>query len=839
MQSSKKRLQQSATNPFEAKWTILSGVSRKKAQASSLQNRRNVFVDRRIAEGDPSLPEEDRYLARLQRERTRQTKKRALFSLHDNDPANEAMPGTANEKHSPQSQPRDDYEDSEADDPTVPEGGNEENGGDELLTLKKEESEDGDARHRKTHREVMGEVMLKSKMHKAKRQYDKTATDEQTAKLDEELPEIMTLLAKSGNELVNRDTDDTRESGKPDLSIFNENVDASSVEELDMVMRKPYPTSGKSGSEFHYEKVYQQLAAEKRAKPSERLLTEEERAEKEMSELKRLEVLRTERMNNAEELEDVELHFMRQKKRAEKGPRKREEEACGDDLDNGFDLDSPSDSSAAEDEVKQVSENESMKSSLFPPGDSANLRPSKQKFTEGITPDSLIFHAGRKSISRSDSDIPFIFKECPSTDAELQSVFEGRSVEQRNLILGRIRKCFAVSLDPSVNQTKLEKLLDCLLRRVETLINVSVDFIGAAVAEVDVLLVHIYELGKFKDTMVMTWAKEKLAEMYDKLTSDEGAEYGLSKNWTVGSVILLRAVGRLFPSSDLRHPVSTPLVLLLSEAVELKRMFTLRDVGLGILVGSALLEQMVESERYCGQLVRFLIEVIRAGHCKERRRLGEVLREFRQARQWSNDVMMRRLKVSNVMKSEWTDQDKSRIQIGIVGSAVRMIEALTFGGNVGHMDIVLRDLPLDEIRDREAAERISAIMVQAKANRKTMTLYTRTGPSSISKMLNPKFSSESGVFRRKAKTSYHALQNGDVSASASRVRQALRKEERGLARDVRQAAMAQNREKYREETERRERREKRSREVMAFLEEQQATWKRAHKRQKKLSGKKW
>lgn len=842
MKPSRKRSHQSPPNPFEAKWSMLSGTSRKKTSPFSLRKRHNVFADRRIAEDDPSLPEEDRYLARLQRERTRRTKKRALFSLHDEDSTNEAVPGVADTQQS-LSLLQDDYVDNDTDDPTVAlEEDGEEDSGDELLMLKKEGTEDTNTEHKKTHYEIMSEVMLKSKAYKARRQQEKLATDEQTAKLDGELPEIMEMLTNSGNEFLDRDADYTK-TGESDQHLFDRDTRGGSAEESHNILKQPLSTGDKSSTAFHYEKVYQQLAAEKRARPSQRLPTEEEKAEEEMNELKRLEALRADRRSNAEELLDDQLLNSYRRKRSGRGNQgKRQSQIGGDDLDDGFDLNSPGDSEAddfaAGDEGGHVSGDCNAESSLLKPRDSGNVRLSKPKVVKGIFPDCLIFCVGRESTVISDKDVPFIFKECPSTSTELQNIFQNCSIEQRNLVLERIRKCFAVSLNPSVNQTKLEHLLACLLQRVELLAAVSADFVANAVAEMDMLLVHIHELGKAKHMTVSTWAKEKLAEMYCSLTTGNDAGCRLSKKWTVGSVMILRAIGRLFPPSDLRHPVSTPLMLLLSEALELKRMCSLKDVGLGILVGTILLEQMAESKRYCGQLVRFLVEIVKTSNCGEPRGLGGVFQEFRQKREWLNEPEPR-LKASDIMKCEGIDQGKGRVAAGIVGSAIGMIGILGFEGKVGHMDIILRGLPLNNMKDEKSKERILAMLEQGRKSRKTMILYTMTGPKTTNKMLNPKFTSESGVFRRKAKTSYYAAQNGDTSASAARVRRALHKEERGYARDVRQAAATQNWERSREETERRERMEKRSRETTAFLEEQQATWNRAEKRQKKLSGKKW
>lgn len=836
-------------NPFQAKWAVLAGTSRKRSTKASIstgpRHRRNVFVDRRIAEDDPSLPEDDRYLARLQRERTRRNRKRARFSLADTDDVDD---GSAQTQPPGLSLLRDDYDDAEDadrdEDGDGAKGAGDDSDDDEFLTLKKSdangEESDEDDRER-THQEIMDEVVLKSKMHKAQRQQEKHTVDEETAKLDKDLPDIMAMLAKSGNDFARRKAEKKSILNPSPKPIFTDEG-----EEEQATVAKLLPPAGDNRT-FHYERIYQQLAAEKCARPSNRLLTEEEKAQKEMEELVELEEKRKRRMQNAESEDEQdddgrELGRRKNSRQKDKKGKKAGSRTGGDDLDDGFDLPETSGDSDVEDSDTSDPA-ESLGEDPRPTANSERGR-NDLKSRNSLSSEPRMFDSNMMVFPNpffakiQHSDIPYVFKECPSKTAQLQTLFEDKTINQRSLVLERLRKCFAVSLNTTANPAKLDGLLQCLLQRIEILTRVAAEHVEAAIMEIDMLLTHAYALGK--EDIVASWARSKIADSFTALTDRDKGDIGLSERWSVSTLLLLRGIGRLFPASDMRHPVCTPLALLLSEALELIRMKETKDVAMGILVSNILLEQMAESGRYSGQLTTFLIAVIEAAYGRRGGALAPAMKESRE----EGDVLVDetgslRMTVSDCMKAMRTTDKKHALQGKIIYAALGMIEASGFSGRMKHIDIIYNRIPTELIPESELRNRLEQQRSASQQSRKPLAMYAKVTGVVAAKILNPKFSSEGGVFRKQARTSYVARRDGDVSASATRIRRALRKEERGFARDVRRSALQEAQNRAQIEAERAGRREKRGREAIAFLETQQANWKKAEKRQKMLSGKKW
>lgn len=843
----RKPVDETQANPFEEKWTVLAGTARKRAirDAAASRSRRNVFADRRIAENDPTLPEEDRYLARLQRERTRRTRNKARFSL--------ANPEGEDANQADSSAPafsllRDDYDDtqegagidSEDDAKDSPDGGvdaREDGSDDELLTVKQPAENEDETRAERTHKEIMDEVVLKSKMYKAQRQEQKHDVEEQTAKLDKELPDIMALLSKSEKDYERKLAKHSRLVPSPaNASIFNEDENSASCE-TEGGVKGVQMVRGVKRNAFHYEKVYQQLAAEKRARPSNRMPTEEEKAEKDLEELRELEQNRIKRMQSADSEDEGDYDQQNQTKRKRKIG-ERSKRAGGDDLDDGFNIPDGEEDSQSEDSGSgEFGYEGEAERHLSTPQYSEAM--AQEKLKASLDPDTLLYRQPHRA-NDLDSNIPFVFKRCPSNEEELQVLFEDRSVEERSTIIERIRKCFAVSLNPTANPARLDALLSCLLERIVSLSKVTVEKLEGATQELQMLLVHVYTLGRNKEDLVASWARGLVTDAFTKLTNGKGREQGLSSRWKASTLIMLRVVGQLFPASDVRHPLTTPLVLLLSEALELRRFRCLEDIAVGIVVSSILIEQMVEAGRFSGQLSTFLTSVVQGAFGEREVLLSGLFKELRECDKNSlGDSFQQRLKVSDCVKTSRTRDDLIALQCKVVHVALWLIDASAFEGKTKHMDIIYKRLPVDLLPESNIRSRLEQILGKAAESRKALTLYAKALDSVEARMLNPRFSAEGGVFHKQPRTSYTARQQGDLSASAARIRRALRKEERGMARDVRRRASHAAQEKARVDADRHALREKRGREVTAFLEEQQASWKRAEKRQKMLSGKKW
>lgn len=759
------------TNPFDEQWKkAYRTTQRKKLQRASTPSL-NRFIDRRIGETNPALDEKSRYLFRLQRERANTTKKRARFSLNDDDEEGDGFISLANMDEPDISE---DDKDSDVDDSVED---NAKQPADPFFSVKKLDTNDNvdqEDIEPRSKREVMHELIQKSKMFKTLRQHQKHELDDQTTELDEKLPQIMELLIQSNAETSPKKPKLTLKPKKKDNSIFTEDHD-------DMHSRDDPARS------FRYEEVYRELAHEKRAIPTDRLLTEEETAQRQKERLLQLEKLRNQRMRNLDDNNE----------QSKKGG--------GDDLDDDFDVDS---SESEESEGSSEGESDA----------DEDVELKDRTYLESLLPEEIIAVEGD-----GRNDVPFAFKRAPSSASDLQSLFQGATVQQRSVIMERLMKCFAISLNPGKNRPKLMRLAELALQRVEALCKVKTNF-ALAIAEIDMLLNHIHSLGF--ERITSTWGRSQVVDSYAELVEGQGS---LCERWGIHNLLILRAVGALFPASDARHPVSTPLQLLLSESLSVQRMTSLVDVAFGVLIADTLLELLAAAERFSPELGAFVCEVLRgtAGVGV----LAHIIEDFGETK---NTLSLSDFAgMTCGMKS-----DDKVTRAKIINAVTCFAEELTFSGQLHSADLVFVRVPVDQLPE-ESAKRIASVVARAQKGRTPLQLYTKSSAKRKFKLRNPRFSAESGVFRKRPRSTFDSISKGDTQASAKRIRKAIKKEERGLARDVRREAELRTAERAGEEKVRREERDVKDKAVRSFFATQEATWRAAEKRQKKLSGKKW
>lgn len=283
------------------------------------------FVDKRIGEGNENLGEFAKAILRSQRELKSKVKmtRKSKYNLSDGEEDDDEVYGGG----------RDDFEedlplDEDADDMT--------NKNTLLKHINGHNMDDQDAtgiadgvenRH-KSKKEVMEEIILKSKFFKAQKSKEK-----------EENEELMDQLDKDFSSLVQSDTLlSLTQPGK--MNALKSLVNMGSSNELPKkaeetaLPRKDYSKQEQPDS---YDKLVKEMALERRARPSDRTKTPEEIAQEERERLEQLEEKRQERMlnNNDSSDEDDDIDH----DDVNTASAKKVRSISGDDLGDSFSVD--------------------------------------------------------------------------------------------------------------------------------------------------------------------------------------------------------------------------------------------------------------------------------------------------------------------------------------------------------------------------------------------------------------------------------------------------------------------------------------------------------------------
>lgn len=625
----RKSISENRTNPFELKinrqkHAILGrkekhskgvpGVARSKAvtkRKSTLllefqrRNKSNKFIDKRIGEYDSNLTPDDKMLARFAIERKSHHEKGSIFNLNDDEELTHFGQSLA--------------EIEKFDDPKSDSENEDERLGDEFVKgahfgglLVKKDSTDNEAKEEtKSRKDLIDELIAKSKQLKHDRQMDRENTIELTEKLDNEWKNVRNLL--SSLKVAKGD-----EGGKTNLDSY------------DLMVRE--------------------MKYEMRAKPTNRLKTPDEIAKEEKEKLERLETERLKRMQvDAVELHKhneknttVETHYsadglydgLKLKNDEEKfcvsykdgkllhqpnnGPPNyrdgqlsvvKETGYCVDKEDAGESGASDSDDaeSDTESEASDVSSDELENET----DDTVEEKDAPSRTLLKKT------HHLRKSELESENsprmkELPYVF-QAPNSFEEFLEMMEGYTTKDQLTIVDRIIKCHHPCLAEK-NREKMEAFFPMLLQ----LVNDAVSQDVADLELVDGLVPHLYTLTQFSPQNSSSCMLDVILEKHENFHKECSSHANNKTRFPyLDTIIFFKLVALLFPTSDFQHSVVTPTMLFMGQILVQCTIHTVRDIIVGLFICNLFCEYVTISKRFVPEAINFLRSVYYSALHKE------------------------------------------------------------------------------------------------------------------------------------------------------------------------------------------------------------------------------
>lgn len=635
-----------------------------------MQRRNKVggILDRRLGEGDPNMTPEERALERFTFEKQRiHNKKGAIFDLEDGEDGFLSGLDGGGLTHMGKSlslgdlrgrrnfdidededegdnlgEMKDDFDEEDlagsGDEDEDPERAYKKKQlkrmHDELFGDKEEggaaAGEDGEPGRKKSKKEVMEEVIAKSKYYKYERQLNKENDDDVRAELDKMLPELQTLLSTKPVKATPQGTAVAPIIGAPfDKDAFDKTYDVR----------------------------LRQLIQDKKAEPSTRTKTEEEVAEEQSAHLKKLEESRLRRMNgeigyneggngsddesdegakknkkgkddkkDKDKMEDgPALQFIREDYEedefnlgqgiktkhtaAELGFDDEDDFLIDDDLVfSGSEIDvdeSDEDESGDDDENSGAEDNEEEEDEFI-----------RGLLTEDEKKNAVFANAGKlpstATKGRDDDGVPYTFP-CPQTHAELLVVLEDVPVAKLPTAVQRIRALYHPKLDHG-NKDRLGHFAAALVEHIAYLANGE----EPPYATIESLVRHTHSLAKTVPIEVAVAFRTHLAAM-EGISSggDDDAKKPKSSGSRAvalnsGDLAILTAAGSVFPTSDHFHQVITPAMLAMARYLEQAPPRSLADYATGLYVCTLLCQYQRLSKRYVPEMVNYVLNTLLA-----------------------------------------------------------------------------------------------------------------------------------------------------------------------------------------------------------------------------------
>lgn len=230
----------------------------------------NVFIDRRFGEKDPEMDEETKMLARFKKERMRQlktSKRSRKYQLDDDDNQEEVLThfGKAlSDLPSLEMDPRVDEYDEDLDQAVTAThfgGGDDEPGWRGKKPVPAWQADGEAVPQKRSYREIMEEVMAKSKAARAAKQQELAEQERTLLRLDANAKEVMELLRKTAKE---RSKDDLASNVARAVSIGQQSIQSKSgiSDGQDTAVEDGSPVDGKKPgvtSSKHMDKVMAKL----------------------------------------------------------------------------------------------------------------------------------------------------------------------------------------------------------------------------------------------------------------------------------------------------------------------------------------------------------------------------------------------------------------------------------------------------------------------------------------------------------------------------------------------------------------------------------------------------
>lgn len=559
-------------------------------------------MDRRFGENDPTMTPEEKALERFVKDKQRGSKKGSLFDLEDAEDDEQLTHFGESLSFDKPGRPDDSNEaDLGLSDDDRP------NGDTEGRPRKRRRLSDTDPSDEdsmeahdirlerpKTKKEVMEEVIAKSKLHKYERQQAKEDDDDLRAELDKGLPDLFALIRGNPRPPQPSAAQPARIAGmNPDRMALLNGKDRSQADK-------------------EYDERLRQMAMDQRAKPTVRTLTDEEKLQQEAQMLKELEEKRLRRMRGGTDENESDSKEIIGEIPGERSIDQNEENTFG--LGSGLLGQHQNRHFDVEDEDEFVIENDLVASgSDVDLSDEHGLDASKsessddsdeQEFVQGLLSkadagrEGLSFPKARNGVPKVNGvadDLAYTYN-CPLNHGEFLTITESIAIQDLPTVVQRIRALYHPKL-ASENKNKLGRFATVLVDHVSHLA-CQPDHPPFVVLEA--LIRHIHSLTK-------TFPEEIGRAFRTHLRSfDENRPTAPNP----GNLIILTAISSIFPTSDHFHQVATPAMLCMTRYLGQKVPQSLSDLAVGTYVSTLCLQYQRLSKRYVPEVVNYVLNAV-------------------------------------------------------------------------------------------------------------------------------------------------------------------------------------------------------------------------------------
>jgi nucleolar protein 14 len=791
-------------------------------------------LDRRFGENDPTMAPEDKMLERFTQEKQRRHKNSSAFDLEEEDDQGGlthmgqslSLDGPALE---------DDFDEeglelSDAEDhPSDNDNPRKRRRDSQSEVSENEEDVSEVAQERKkTKQEVMKEVMAKSKLYKYERQAMKEDDDDLREELDKDMAEIQALLRGSAPRPV-----------PVPVATLNTNMNSDRAALL--------TGTDKVKFDKEYDLRLRQLAQDQKAKPTERSKTEEQKLAEDSRRLQLLEAQRLRRMQGIPDEADEESNKNEQDADFEdRGDEEEEEEDFG--LGRGLKERPIPQELGAEDEDDFIIDDDLVASGsdIDVSDEDSEIGGSDRDSDDDDFLDGLLteeearrpeFLTGANAplqdievpaFNGVNGDLAYTFS-CPQTHEELLNITNELVAQDIPTVIQRIRALYHPKLK-SENKSKLGNFTVALIDHISYLANQSPT---PPFNIIETIIRHIHSLSKTYPVETANAFRNHLESFH---TSRPMAP-------TPGDLIILTAIGSIFPTSDHFHQVVTPAMLSMARYIGLNVPQNLSEYATGTYIVTLCLQYQQLSKRYIPELIGFILNSLYAFAPANPRKISGSFpyHETKLDRVVdAHHVQTRTLRLGDISSHDLSEMDENLLKMSLLETNLRLLEtaADSWTGKSAFQEVfgpaskLLEHLGNRGCRGKipetvqrlvdELSTKLGLLLKNAELDRRPLELHHHK-PLAI-KMSIPKF-----------EESFNPDKHYDPDrerADASKLRAEHKRERKGALRELRKDGNFIARESLREKKERDAAYEKKHKRLIAEIQGEEGREAKIYEREK-------
>jgi len=791
------------------------------------------IMDRRIGENDPTMTPEERALERFVREKQKGDKKNALFNLEDIEEDGQLTHfGESLSFETPSklddfnevamSGSEDDYSDEESNDRLR-----------KRRRLSDEASEDPERRsppeRPKTKKEVMEEVIAKSKLHKYERQQVREDDDDLRTELDKGLPDLYALMR-----------------GTPRQTPQLPKLDASQSQSASMNPDRMALLNGKDRAQAdkEYDERLRQMAMEQRAQPTVRTLTEDEKLQQEAHRLKELENKRLKRMrgepHDSESDDGTDGQVLDEY--ADEPPSEGDVYGLGPGLtgeehSRGLDVEDEDDFIIDDDLIASASDIDVSQGDDREKSIDKNNYEDEEEFVADLLPRSAgqgreLVAQGAGEVSGSSHNLAYTY-ECPEKHEDLVQITKATAIGDLPTVVQRIRALYHPRL-ASENKAKLGAFSSNLVDHISYMANQPEH---PPFVVLESLIRHIHSLAKTFSEEIGRAFRSHLNSMHKERPTA----------LTAGDQIILTAIASIFPTSDHFHQVVTPAMLCMTRYLGQKIPQTLSDLAVGTYLCTLCLQYQRLSKRYVPEVVSYVLTTLwalmpgkskRTSRASPHHNLPESLRIQTKHSTLENCENGNRLDFWDILTSGMTDTTNQSLKLALLNTHFTLILTMStlYSTRTAYCEIFhplhrtlqtlsSHPLPPLTLKPLQTLLRTLHITLHNHLDSRTSLRLHNHRPLAIKTSL-PKF-----------EESYNPNKHYDpdrLRAESSKLKAEHRKERKGAMRELRKDSNFQAREGLREKRERDEAYEKKFRGVVAEIQGDEGREGKSYERVKRM-----